>query len=430
MIDELPDVPPALLLLLQALPGSSSVQDMRRRIKGMLHELRDQSEVFLGEHAARRTDSYDPMQFNIHLHGDMNLLSGSGCQNLRCRIGTARRISRSVGLLADTIWITDLLTEKFINFGRPTKSKLDRIIDDILVLAELLPFILAGIIKFRSPWVSSCSSCLEFFENHVESASEELASIFETEFKIINNGRGNVSADTGRCFEPSLIVSFNSKRANKLPSQKEIAQIWVHRELRSALWIAREAAMTGGAVFSNSRVGLAGLLQQDGRFVDVNTLLMLDSEREISVPWVNKLSPDQVIQLREEASTALPIFREKLSQAMAVKNHDKLSKSDTTNIIGELREQAVEVREELESKRRHSARYWKTTYGILGFGLSAYGLANNEVTPAIGGLLPIIHLLINHKSGHEAEISELTRKPGYVLVKAQDILAHSHESSS
>jgi len=45
--------------------------------------------------------------------------------------------------------------------------------------------------------------------------------------------------------------------------------------------------------------------------------------------------------------------------------------------------------------------------------------------PGVGGLLPILQLLINHKTGHESEVSEISRRPGFVLVKAQDILAHS-----
>jgi hypothetical protein len=80
----------------------------------------------------------------------------------------------------------------------------------------------------------------------------------------------------------------------------------------------------------------------------------------------------------------------------------------------------------LEAIRKNSARYWKATYGILGLGLSAYGVAADQVLPGVGGLLPIIHLLIDHKTGHESEVSKLTTSPGFVLVKAQDILAHSH----
>jgi hypothetical protein len=88
------------------------------------------------------------------------------------------------------------------------------------------------------------------------------------------------------------------------------------------------------------------------------------------------------------------------------------------------------VRAELEDRRRTAARFWKGTFGILGLGLSAYGVATDQLVPGVGGLLPIIQLLINHKIGHEAEAGKITRRPGYVLVKAQDILSHADAESA
>jgi hypothetical protein len=183
--------------------------------------------------------------------------------------------------------------------------------------------------------------------------------------------------------------------------------------------------MTGGAVFSNSRIGLAGLARSDGRVFHTGNILMLDQSRDFTVPWVSDLSPLQILQLREEASTALPLLREKICKALKVGDDNLSSRNDIDNLMMSLREQAAEVRSELEAKRKNSARFWKVTYGILGLGLSVYGAATNQAVPAVGGLLPIIQLLIGHKVGHDSDIATLTSKPGYVLVKAQDLLAHA-----
>jgi hypothetical protein len=110
---------------------------------------------------------------------------------------------------------------------------------------------------------------------------------------------------------------------------------------------------------------------------------------------------------------------------MTVSDPKLTAASGSDELIAGLREQAAEVRAELDAKRRHSARFWKATYGILGLGLSAYGVAADQLLPGVGGLLPVIHLLISHKTGHESEISKLASKPGYILVKAQDILSHA-----
>jgi hypothetical protein len=62
---------------------------------------------------------------------------------------------------------------------------------------------------------------------------------------------------------------------------------------------------------------------------------------------------------------------------------------------------------------------------VLGLGLSVYGIATDQVLPGVAGLLPILQLLNSHKVGLEADVAKLTPRPGYVLVKAQDILAHT-----
>lgn len=62
----------------------------------------------------------------------------------------------------------------------------------------------------------------------------------------------------------------------------------------------------------------------------------------------------------------------------------------------------------------------------LGFGVSAYGLGTGQALPALSGLLPLLQLMVTHKTGTEKDLEKLKRRPGYVLVKAQDILDHAH----
>ncbi len=423
MIDVLPDVPPALLLILNELKGCTSQSDARRRIKGMLTDLRDQSEVFLLESNERKSYSRNPLRFDIHLHGALDLLSGEGCSELPCRVQSAERIARSVGLIADRVWMTDLLSERFIDFGRVTNAKLDQVLDDVLILSSLLPLILAGVVRFRTPFVATCSACDLEFQIQLKNTADELYTKFRRDFKLDRNENGSFVVDTGKCFEPRLYFHGIGKNDDILTSS-EFAKHEILDQLHTIFWVAREASFTGGAVFSNSRLGLSGLLQKEGRLPDRRTLLMIDKAREFDVPWVSELNASQIVQLREEASNALPAFREHISQALSAAEPDQ--GIAPSSIISELREQSHEVRSELEAKRKHSSRYWKCTYGLLGLGLSAYGIAADQILPGVAGLLPVLQLLINHQTGHESEISKLTSRPGFVLVKAQDILAHAH----
>lgn len=425
MREDLPDVPPAVLLLLGAFAESSSWEDNRRRIKSMLADLRDQSIAYEAYSVQKKPEKASPIQFDVHLHGGLDLFDGRGtCSDLDCRIQVADRICRSMGLIADRIWITDLITEKFVNFGRATNAKLDEIVADTFILARLAPLIFDGIIRFRSPWNFVCPSCLENFDEKVLSLSTDIAREFKKEARFRSRKDGNYVLDTGSFFEPSVIYS-NIQPESRLPTLRDATESIIYDQVRSAMWVSRHASLLGGSIFSNSRVGLTGLLKQEGRFSDPKRLMLLDSERSVMIPWVSELEPQQVLQLRQEASGALPLFREMMAKTLTVEDDLDGSSQKSRELITDLREQAEIVKSELTIARKNSARYWKTTYGLLGLGLSAYGIASDQVIPGVGGLLPLIQLLINHKAGHEKDVDKLTSRPGYVLVKAQDILAHA-----
>jgi hypothetical protein len=96
------------------------------------------------------------------------------------------------------------------------------------------------------------------------------------------------------------------------------------------------------------------------------------------------------------------------------------------DIVHELRQQAVEVRNELDVTRQHSGRYWNASFTVLSLAGGVYGGATDQVAATAVGLLPLLQLLMAHDHSTEAAVDKLQQRPGYVLVKAQDILAHAH----
>ncbi len=411
--------------MLREFAPSRTWAEARRRVRSILPDLREQSSAFDLANVSRTEDKARRLSFDVHLHGALDVLSGQGCVHFQCRVAAAERLARSVGLVADRVWLTDHLSTQFITMGRATNDALDRAMADALVLLHLLPLIEAGIVRFRSPWIATCTSCSAEFERQVESTTRALMTAYRREFKVERRADGGFFARTGKCFEPSLVHHSYATAVARPPSAAEFAESTISAEVRSTLWNAREASFTGGSIFTNSRLGLAGLLHQDGRLPPRRSMLLFDNEREFYLPWVSELTPQQVLQLREEASLALPAFRERVARALARRDDDETTTS-TADVITELREQAAEVHAELVAKQSKSARYWKTTYGLLGLALSAYGVATDQVLPGVAGILPILNLLISHKTGHEADVAKLTARPGYVLVKAQEILAHAH----
>ena len=423
-IGEIPTAPPALLLMLREFASGAKWKDIRKRIKAIVPDLKEQSFGFESQNLSR-AEPLKPTSFDVHLHGALDLLSGDICVMPKCRIAAAERLARSFGLIADQVWLTDHLSTEVMGMGRPTNAAIERLMQHALALAPLLPLIEARIIRFRSPWFATCEGCKKKFEDRVEATSQEVLKVFRRDFKVKPRKDGGFFVSTGKAFEPTVFLHSVSTSPKRMPSNREYAVLEVADQVRQVLWTAREASMTGGSIFTNSRVGLSGLLNGEGRLPDRKTLLLFNEDRAFEMPWVSQLSPEQILQLREEASLALPVFRERLARAL-VPTGPEVSIQSSQELISELRAQAAEVRAELSVKRTKSARYWKTTYGVLGLALSAYGVATDQIVPGVAGLLPILQLLISHKTGHEADIAKLTTRPGYVLVKAQDLLEHAH----
>jgi hypothetical protein len=359
----IPTAPPAFLLIAHQFAQGGDWIEIRKRVRGMISDLREQSFGFELENVSRSEQS-DPTSFDIHLHGALDLLSGQGCQAPDCRIAAANRLARSVGLIADRVWLTDYLSGEVYQMGRPTNAALDRIMAHTITLLPLLPLIEAGIVRFRSPWVGTCRECSQSFEDRVDETAREVLKVFSREFKVEPTKTGGFYLRTGQAFEPSLYLHSPDDMVGDLPKARTYATQIVRREVNDILWVGREASMTGGSIFTNSRLGLAGLLEQDGRLLRKKEMIMFDNDRTLEIPWVSDLDASQILQLREEASTALPQFRERIARAL-VKAKDQEARENSEEVIAELRAQAAEVRTELTVKQAKSARYWKTTYGLL-----------------------------------------------------------------
>lgn len=425
-LHELPNVPPAVPLLLDALARSHDWDSTRRNIRGMLRDLRQQSEAFVVESVRAKLAPPDPKSFQIHASGLLDIFdSGLVCADLRCRVQGAHRLSRSLGLIGDRVWLTDFISDQFLGLGRVSNARLDRAVADTIVLAELVPLIAAGVVNFRSPMIASCSNCMEVFRGEVERITDAVFETFGAELEIAEKTTRRAVVKTGRCHEPPMYMVRQKKPGERFGSWNSFKRDLLWREVRRALWTSREAAMTGGALFTNSRVGLAGILEAEGRFGGVSGMRVLDQRRSFELPWVSELNASQIVQLREEAASALPRFRERMARVLVTGENDAGS---IRKHLHELREEAQEVRAELSTVRKKSARFWKTTYALLGFGVSAYGAATDQPVAGVAGLLPIIHLMINHVSGQEKEVQRLTCRPGYVLVRAQEIVAHAHDA--
>jgi hypothetical protein len=429
-LDDLSDVPPVVMLLYsEVYAKSEGWEHARKLLKGLLPELKTQSLAYDVMPFGSNEAALPHGEFDIHLDGALNVFqrSPAGCADPVCRVEAAQSIARSMGLVADRLWVTDLLTEKFWDFGRATNRKLDDVVADTIVLGQLMPLVEAGVLKFKSPWVPSCKSCLDQFDRQVATITDALVDAFQHEFEI--EDRGDFCSDiyTGALFNPSVVLRVwpSDKRPDVAPDVDAYLRNVVRSAVRSALWTGREAAAHGGSIFSNSQAGLAGFAQAEGRFQGLDRFRLLDQSRSLNLPWVKDLSPQQVMELRQEADKALPQFRELMAKRLVFQVDQPSSGGDAMDFVAELRQQAAEVKSELEVINKHAKRFWKKPFTLLSLGAAAVGLATDQPVGAAGGLLALWQFLGTHDPGFEKDAEVLKCRPGYVLLKAQDLLAHA-----
>lgn len=428
VIEDLSDVPPAALLLhSEVYAKAKSWEDARKLLKALLPELQVQSRAYDLQRFGKDCQKPIQSEFDIHLDGALNFFSRSsgGCSDVGCRVAAAERTARSIGLIADRVWITDYLTETFCDFGRATNERMNTVLADVQVLGTLMPLIAGGVLRFKSPWIPSCKGCLEQFDKRVQQIAVDLHAAFVGGFELEDRGGNRYALQTGAVFEPTVVLRLSNERNKPVgpPDVGWLTQKIVHDAVHSAMWVGREAAASRGSVFSNSRIGLAGFVHQDGRFKSLADLKILDEARSVDLPWVSELTPSQLMELRNEACSALPQFRELMAKGLVYRPDSKLG--GDVDMIYELRQQAAEVRDELQIINRNAKRFWKQPFMLLSLGAAALGLATDQPLGAASGLLALWQFLGTHESGNEKDVDKLKCRPGYVLIKAHDLLAHA-----
>ena len=80
-IGEIPTAPPALLLMLREFALGGRWEDIRKRIKATVPDLKKQSFGFECQNVSR-SEPPNPTSFDVHLHGALDLLSDDGCVGL------------------------------------------------------------------------------------------------------------------------------------------------------------------------------------------------------------------------------------------------------------------------------------------------------------------------------------------------------------
>lgn len=410
------------LLLNESFPFDDPVK-ARKKLRSMIRELKDQAflpRIELGERLPQEPG------FRVTMNGGLDLFRGDGaCMEFACRISYADQIARSIALMADQVSMHDFLMDRIVKLGNRTNEDMDLLLSDIFLLKRLRPLIESKILTFEPTIFAVCSSCLSNLQERIIDISDRMLEAFRGEMTVGRYENGTAYVDVGPLYQPSLFIHWLNSVANT--SDDELLTHVIRNCIRAALLDAYSASSSGGAVFSNSPIGMAGIMDGENRFEGKGSFRALDAQRAGSLPWVKGLTIEQTLQLREEASTALPRLREFLARNLGARSVDDRTGTTEADYVAQLREQAEEVRSELFIVTRKRSSFMQNALGLASLGVCALGLSADLLTKAEGAiqLLSTLGMLHGMSSPHGQQLQQLRARPGYVLVAAEEILGHA-----
>jgi hypothetical protein len=368
----------------------------------------------------------------IPAYGGLNPLVPYGmCAQASCRGLAAQNMARTLGLYADHVLLPDIPTRHMLHWSGTTAEKI-QLLGYVLVLRVLEPMIRTGVIRFWEGGISVCSSCRKKLIPEISARAEEL--LAASDYKPVATIEGNTaSLDLAPLYGQSVVYAQPLTPAQKRGKKRSLAetigrQMYLdaaEQDITGAMLDLRFSSAAHASMFSTRREALRALNAFDSEAPALNTVAAWESPRSIELPWVRNLSVAQVLQLREEAGSALPSFRDSFVRRITTGNSSPPEIADT---IAELQTEAAQMRAELDAARPRLERVFRGTFGMLGMGLAVYAAATGnpaiEASAAIGLMNALGYLHGRGRDEHKAR-EKLVSSPAYVLVKAKELAEHA-----
>ena len=356
------------------------------------------------------------------------------CSAFNCRRANAADIARTIGLYADTALITDWFTPSLASVEKWTSGKLYTLAANIIVLQELRPLFEAGVFRFvRSP--ALCQSCYRKFTKELRKTTDELLPEVcdQVTFQV---ERDHLIIDHEQVYGTPIVThsKLTPKQKDAMRKGAKVEEIGlpilaahVRKELEEMLLTMGSRTPTHSTTFSNSRVALLGARQFEGTRPVAKEVELWEASRSAQLPWVRDLTTNQIVQLRDEASKALPRFRQRMAKAMVATDEAK-----ATNVIEAMRElqsEAAEVDAELQALHLAREGRLRNLASGLGIAISVYGFATEIIAAgaALTGLASMLGLVHAANRKDEQDHDRAVSRPAYVLVKAREILQHAQD---
>jgi len=430
------EFPPVVQILLdEQLESLGSVKDVKSWWTKITPELRRQAEWTVENYCYPDSEAHTKKNdFLLRVSGGLDPFSTTEiCAEIGCRVAALDQFGRTVGLFADEIVIPDIFTLQCLRLKKSSGEHAHSLIQDLILLNRLRPLIEAGVIRFGTGHVQYCQTHYEKAYDQIKSAAAEIIDAVQSELSFRRNG-DYISVFTGTLYEPevvwlSLIPPKHRKKRTRHIGLAAFRHS-VERQLAATMRDLRSAERLSAVLASNSRIGMLAVKSLESHTPDIRTLDRWEAVRSVSLPWVENLSPAEVVRIREEAAGSLPRLRALLAEKLSTPTDD--SDARVAEIVNELRNEAAEVEAELGALNIGGERKFRTFSGALGLTVTIYGVAAGllPVAAGLGSLLSLLGLIHAAERNDKKQYDLLTSRPGYVLIKARDIATHRHTTTA
>jgi hypothetical protein len=422
-------IPPAIRILMATDLVSHDAAHLLRDLKKLAPELVTQAQWTVDNFKYSSSAESRHRALTAVVSGGLNPFAIRGaCQSPACRAQSAARVARTIGLYADVVLVPDNVTRILALGWKGSASDFEWLANQWIVVRLLAPMIRAGVVRF---WSGALPICLECADKLFAVIEDSVAHLLGRRKIQVDIKHGHLVMDMTKLFGSPLVFSKTLTRTEKKklrdgtsPAQL-VRPLYLEQaalSLKSTLLDLRFASNAGASLFTTDRQQLIALNAFDSNAPALNRIAAWENPRSIQLPWLDNLSVAEVLALREEAASALPAFRASFVQEVVRSSGRVLRIADA---IEKLRAEAADVEREISATAIGPERMFRAAYGLLGMGVTVYGLASGQPAAATAGLLSVLGLL--HQSGRKDHQALATAKshPAYVLVKAKELLEHA-----
>lgn len=429
----LDDLPPVLRIVLENSVASNNLSDLHKNLKSLLPDLRKQA-LWSVENQDR---VYLEHQKEFHKGFLINPASGldpfsrhGKCLDFQCRIKTAEEIARTVGLYADRAVIGDPFSDHVLLSERWSKNDTITFFTNLSIFTRLAPLFRAGVFRFSNNFSFLCKAHLSEFQHFVQNVTDQIDDELWPSIHVEKSENRLILHTDGILGTPYLHGIPRSAKGRLELRQEDVSEIahdlfkdTLQQEIHETLFNMRRSAHLSAITFSNSRVSLIAARRiETKQTIAKEDLEVWEASRSAQFPWIGRLTPEQVVTLRDRAHQALPRFRARIAMSLS-----EASDTDVAKLVAQMREEALEVQAELNAIDQVEEGRFRTASSALAMTVSVYGFVGEFIPAgaAVTGLLSLLGLLHANQHKEQQEVSRLTSKPSYVLVQAKQLAEHA-----